>query len=93
MREGVERLDTALDHLMAIDATAAHDQVVRIATVRAGSARYAFILELASVSLALAAGFVAMRSLRRQREVELVHEELLEARAGELEDLREPRRA
>jgi signal transduction histidine kinase len=85
VRDGVERADAALGALMALNTLEAHAEITRISGIRADSIRYAFVLELASVSFAVAAAIFALRSLRRQRQVELAHQSLLEERAGELE--------
>jgi signal transduction histidine kinase len=85
LRAGVERADAALGALMALNAQQGYSAVTRIAAIRAVSLRYAFLLTLGSVSFAVIAALFALRTLRRQREIERVHATLLEERAGELE--------
>ena len=85
VRTAIERVDAALDRLLSLNATQAHDELTRIARVRAGSMRLAFGLDLLCVLFAAAAAVVAVGALRRQRAAERAHEALLETRAAELE--------
>jgi signal transduction histidine kinase len=85
VRSGIERVDVAIDRIMALNATEGHAEARRIASIRAGSLRLLFVLNVACVVFSSVAAFVALRSLRRQRSLELAHEALLEVQAADLE--------
>jgi signal transduction histidine kinase len=85
VRSGIERVDVAIDRIMALNATQGHAEARRIASIRAGSLRLLFGLNVACIVFSAVAAFVALRSLRRQRSLELAHEALLEVQAADLE--------
>jgi signal transduction histidine kinase len=85
LRNGIENADAAIDRIMSLNATQGHEEANRIASIRSGSVRLAFGLNIACIAFSATAAFIALRSLRRQRSLELAHEELLEVQAVELE--------
>ena len=85
VQSAIERANEAFDGLLRLNASQAHEELGRIARVRAGSTQLAFELDLASVLFAAAAAFVAVRALRRERAAERAYEAMLETRAAEFE--------
>jgi signal transduction histidine kinase len=85
LRGAVERTDVAVEQLVSANARGGHADVARIAAARRGAVRFLLGLNLGGVVLASAAAFFALRSLQRQRRIEVVHHALLEAQATELE--------
>jgi signal transduction histidine kinase len=85
LHRGMEKADAAIERLLSLNAEQGHAEAKRIGEIRIRSVRRLVALNVACIVLAAVAAFVSIRSLRRQRSLELAHEGLLEERAAELE--------
>ena len=85
LQDGIAQADNAIERLIALNTSEGRAEAARIAAVRANSVRLTLVLNLACIAFAAAVALVALRSARRQRSLELAHEELLELRADDLE--------
>jgi signal transduction histidine kinase len=85
LRRAFEQADAAIERIESLNAEEGHAEAHRIAGVRAGSIKLTFALNLACLTLTALATLIAVRAVRRQREVELAHEGVLETRAADLE--------
>jgi signal transduction histidine kinase len=85
VRAAVEAADASLRKLIGFNATHAREALLHIGRVRHRTLWLAFSLDSACILLAITAAVLSVRSLRRQRKIELAHERMLETRAEELE--------
>jgi signal transduction histidine kinase len=86
IHETVDRTDTALQRWLALNAKQGQDGVARIIEVRRDSMKVALGLDAACLALAVAAAGLALRALRRNREIEEKNARDLGERADELEN-------
>jgi signal transduction histidine kinase len=85
LQDGITQADNAIERLVALNATEGRAEAARIAAVRASSVRLMLGLNLGCIAFAAVVAVVALRAARRQRSLELAHDELLELRADDLE--------
>jgi signal transduction histidine kinase len=81
----IDAVDEALERWMDVNAIQGHHEVRTISEARRESVRLAVGLDAACVLLSLGAAVVALRAVRRQRDLEEAHERMLEERAHELD--------
>jgi signal transduction histidine kinase len=80
-----DRADKALLLWSTINGSHQSEEIAMIKEVRSETVRLALLLDGACAALAIVASFIALRALRRQRETEEAHAQLLSGRANELE--------
>jgi signal transduction histidine kinase len=85
VRSSVAQVDAALHRLVSLNAAEGDAEAHRIAQIRAKAVRLTAGVTVACIAFAAGAASVALRSLRRQRALELQQETLLAERSTELE--------
>jgi signal transduction histidine kinase len=86
LHDSADRTDKALQRWLALNAREGQAGVTRIIAIRRDSMKVALGLDAACLALAVAAALMALRALRKSREVEAKNARDLGERADELEN-------
>ena len=85
VRATFQQTDAIIRRILSLNAAEGRAEARRIGDVRGGMVRWSFWLNLACITLAVAAAAATVRALERQRDLEQQHRSLLETRSTELE--------